>query len=136
MVGTTKLIPEQIPTIALYVVEVVRRYPSTVPMFEELFQEQLKSIAPRPSPIDVSSIRNIILLFCELCLCGVIAKENTVGKMIKILEENIKQNQVGFLSMTFSRLQMNLFVIYSIAFYNSTALSTWGSFLPSYLPRN
>ena len=85
-----------IPTIARFCVELIRRYPTVPELFEASFTESLKFIGSTSDKVIETIKKSIILLFCELCLCGVVVKENNVGKVIKALVDYAASDNVGF----------------------------------------
>lgn len=74
--------------------EVIRRYPSTVEMFENYFQEALKPIGCTNEKDLEGLKKNIFILYCELCLLGTIGKENIVGKALKTMTDLIAASEV------------------------------------------
>lgn len=87
-----------IPTIAKFCVEFVRRYESAVEIFREEMINILKFVGNR-SEAAVSQIRRpLVLLYCEFLLCGIVAEEKTVGKMIRAFVETAVAFEVRFIT--------------------------------------
>lgn len=82
-----KIRESDIPQLAKFIVEFIRRYPSGEEDLIMLFQEAFKGIGVKTIPAATAIKKNVILTYCELCLCGIVAKENIVGKMIKMIAE-------------------------------------------------
>lgn len=97
VIESKKIKETDIPIIAKFIIEVIRRYPSTVEMFESSFQESLKTIGSRTEKGMQAIRKNVFLLYCELCLCQIVGKENIVGKMTKSISEIISTSKVRFL---------------------------------------
>ena len=74
--------------------EVIRRYPGTVEMFDSSFQESFKAIGSRNLKEQDAIKKIIFLLYCELCLLGVIGKENVIGKAMKAMLDVITNTEV------------------------------------------
>ena len=90
VIESKKIKETDIPVIAKFIIEVIRRYPSTVEMFESSFQESLKTIGSRTEKGMQAIRKNVFLLYCELCLCQI------VGKMTKSISEIISTSKVRF----------------------------------------
>lgn len=89
-----KIKESDIPIIAKFIVEVIRRYPSTVEMLETVFQEALKAVGTTKLAIAQTIKKNLFLLYCELCLCGIVGKETIIGKMLKAMVEAVSSPEV------------------------------------------
>lgn len=61
-----------------------------------LFQEAFKGIGVKTVPAATAIKKSVILTYCELCLCGIVAKENVVGKMIKVITDLASVDNVEF----------------------------------------
>lgn len=99
-----KIKESDIPIIAKFIIEVIRRYPSTVEMLETAFQESLKVIGTTKLAIAQTIKKNLFLLYCELCLCGIVGKEAMVGKMLKAMVEAVSSSEVFVYDLIHSRL--------------------------------
>ena len=83
-----------IPTIAKFCVELIRRYPSVPELIEASFTDSLKVVGNCNEKVIETVKKSMVLLFCELCLCGAVVKENHVGKVIKALVDCAKSDIV------------------------------------------
>ena len=83
-----------IPAIAKFCVELIRRYPTVSELIEVSFTESLKFVGNSNDKVLETVKKSVILLFCELCLCGAVVKENHVGKVIKTLVDCAKSDIV------------------------------------------
>lgn len=71
---------------AKFAAELIRRYPSTVPMFEEEFNTVFAQYKAQPKqPVN----RMLFYVYCELCLFGCIGKENIIGKVLRLFSETV-----------------------------------------------
>lgn len=71
---------------AKFAAELIRRYPSTVPMFEEEFNTVFAQYKVQPKqPVN----RMLFYVYCELCLFGCIGKENIIGKVLRLFSETV-----------------------------------------------
>lgn len=89
-----KIKESDIPPLAKFIVEFIRRYPSAEEYLCTLFQESFKSIGAKNVPAATAVKKSVILTYCELCLCGIVARENIVGKMIKTIADLASMNGV------------------------------------------
>lgn len=112
-----------IPVIARFIVEVVRRYPSTVEMFESFFQDSLKLIGSQNEKAIQSMKKMVFLLYCELCLCGVIGKENVVGKMLKAVIDTVSSKDVCMFHNCSSRLPFPFITIFFYLLFDCTLMN-------------
>ena len=71
---------------AKFAIELIRRYPSTREMFESEFTTILTECKTKPAqPIN----RHVFFVYCELCLMGCVGKENTIGRLLRILMDHV-----------------------------------------------
>lgn len=106
-----KIKESDIPIIARFIVEVIRRYPSTVEMLETVFQEALKAVGTTKLAIAQTIKKNLFLLYCELCLCGIVGKETIIGKMLKAMVEAVSSSEVFLYDSIHFRLPFQFIMI-------------------------
>lgn len=118
---------------AKFAVEFIRRYPTAEGLFLSAFTDTLKYVSSTKEE-EISRVKKpVVLMFCELCLCGTVAKENVVGKLIKSIADAVSASVPAF-SVFHSRPSAKPTARSSSPSPSSTATSTWACILPSSPP--
>lgn len=84
-----------IPTIAKFCVELIRRYPTVPGLLEESFTESLKFVGSNNDKMSETVNKSVFFSFVNCVFVVQIVKENHVGKVIKTLADYAKSDIVS-----------------------------------------